>query len=244
MATYSLGEIKNSVPPIVQQRTINPGTQLDTFEFLTSGGNINLSITNISGGGNVNLSLFHDANGNGSLDQNDTFLGSSGRNNQLDESLNINGSTLQGKFFARVSKQVVFGVGEIPVSYKFSASLNSFSDLLPEENTLGTISQDTTRSGAVGDLDTTDVYSFSVNQNDLIRIKLSKQGGNTRLRLIEDRNQNQQVDSSDRVIAGFNQIVARGRFNGPAINYLLQVQQVSGETNYQVTFDRSPFSTT
>jgi hypothetical protein len=244
MATYSLGEIKAGLPPIVQQRTINPGTQLDTFEFLTSGGNINLSITNISGGGNVNLNLFYDANGNGSLDSNDTFVGSSAQSNQLDESLNINGLAIRGKFFAQVTKQVVFGVGEIPVSYKFSASLSSFSNLLPKENTLGTISQDITRSGVVGDLDTTDVYSFSVNQSELIRIKLSKQGGNARMRLVEDRNQNQQVDSSDRVIVGSSQVVARGGSGIPTRNYLLQVQQLSGETNYQVTFDRIPFSTT
>lgn len=245
MATYQLGNLKSpggSVrPPILQQSTMNPGTSFDTFEFLTQGTNINLSITNISGGGNVNLSLFHDANDNGILDQNDTALGSSARSNQLHESLNINASSIQGRFFAQVTKQVVFGVGDIPVSYKFAVSGSKFSNLLPKENELGTISQDITRQGAVGNSDTTDVYSLAIKPGDIARIRLSKQGGNARLRLIEDRNQNQLIDTGDRVLQNSVQVLARSFSPPVSTNYLLQVVQLSGEPNYQLTFDHHSF---
>lgn len=247
MAYIKLGDLtlpgNNDRPPVVQRQTIFPGTALDTFEFLTPGGNINLSVTGISGGGNVNLNLFHDANGNDVLDPGDKFLGSSQRANQLDESVNINGAVLRGKFFAQVEKQVVFGVGDIPVSYTFAASRALLSNLLPKESELGTLAQDVTRKGEVGNLNTTDVYSFSLKRGDLVRIRLSEQGGDARMRLFQDRNGNKLIDAGERVTSGTsNQLVIRGRFNSPTTDYLLQVNQVSGATQYEVSFDRLPFA--
>jgi hypothetical protein len=252
MALIKLGSLENAaklpLPPVVQKRTLFPPTAAsDTFEFTTTGGNINLSITGNSSSGDVDLSLFHDTNGDGVLNvnQGDTFLQNSNRNFSTDEAININGLSIRGTFFAVVNHDPggsFPGVGPIPTSYTFTASRAFTSDLLPHENTVGTITQDLTRTGTVKNSNTADVYSFSVKRTDQVIVRLSSEiGGNAGIRLIEDRNNNRIIDSGDRFRGSLNSNVLPTPRSGIDRNFLLQVNQVSGETQYQVTFNHRPF---
>lgn len=92
-------------------------------------------------------------------------------------------------------------------------------------------------TGYVGDYDTADTYAFSLDFYEGVDIYMTGLTADADIRLIEDRNGNGIVDSGEVVdissnFGTFSEAVSTD-ISG---DYLLQVYQHSGNTNYSLTF--------
>ncbi|BAY48624.1 peptidase domain-containing protein [Scytonema sp. HK-05] len=233
MTYFPIGNIGST--PITRSDSVNSANPTDIYRIdLTSTSNINLALTNINGG-DADLSLYRDTNGDGGLDLGVDQLvpgGSSARGGNFDDSINVADQPL-GTYFARVN---LFSGSN--VSYRLSMSTADPSNLLPIEENLGDLSADISRTGEVGNNDTSDTYAFSIGYFEGVNINLSGLSSDADIRLIADTNGNRIVDSGETLLSS-----TRGSTNSESIslddagNYLLQVYQFSGSTNYTLGFD-------
>ena len=112
------------------------------------------------------------------------------------------------------------------------------SNLLPDEIQVGNLFQDTNFSGSVGNSNTTDTYSFSIDSFEGVSITLSGLSSDADIRLIQDLNNNQIVDAGEVIDSStFGGITSEVISLDVAGDYFLQVYQYSGETSYQLGFD-------
>jgi hypothetical protein len=236
MADYTLGTLTSD--PTNFQGFVTPTDATDVFEIdLGSSGTINLSLTGITGG-DADLWLYSDSNGNGSLDASDSLVRgftNDGVNigyGDRDEVINVQASS--GTYFAQVSLY-----SGSSVSYNLAASSAPTNNLVSQENQLGDLSGDITRDGSVGDMDRSDTYAFSLGLYEGVDIYLSGLSNDADIRLIQDSNGNGSVDSGEVIEGSYNlgslsETIAGIDYSG---SYLLQVNQFSGDTSYQLSFD-------
>ncbi|MEH1829779.1 MAG: PPC domain-containing protein [Nostoc sp.] len=247
MATFNLGTVGTN--PVVRNNfTLTTSDPTDVFQFRIDGTkNINLAVTDISTGDDAELFLFRD-NGNGIFDSNDQLVNFSTRSSNKDESLNERENA--GTYFAQVRRFAPGSSGTVSYDFAVSAttpnSTSGFSNLLPKEFELGNLSADVTRSGSVGDFDTTDTYQFSLGLFEGVNITLNRLLADADIRLIRDFNNNRIVDAGEEIARS-----TRGGTTSDVISninqsgdYFLQVQQFSGNTGYSLTFDHftTPFA--
>ncbi|MEH2126966.1 PPC domain-containing protein [Nostoc sp.] len=252
MGFSNLGTL-GSTPVVKNNFGLVTSDPTDVFQFkITSGKNINLSLTNISAGDDADLRLFRDANNNGVLDSFDRTSGLvSNRGSNQDEAINF--KTSSGTFFAEVSR---FSTSVGGVSYNLALSATepsgsfplaaSFSNLLPKEFVLGNLSGDVTRTGNVSNTNTADVYSFSLGTFEGVNINLNGLSTDADIRLIRDFNNNRIVDAGEEIARSTNgsttsELISNINQSG---DYFLQVTEFTGNTNYNVTFDHftTPFA--
>ncbi|MEH1943374.1 MAG: PPC domain-containing protein [Nostoc sp.] len=245
MALFNLGTV-GSTPVVRDNFTLTTTDPTDVFKFqITSGKNINLSLTDISAGDDADIRLFKDANLNGVLDDFDRKVGLvSNRGSNQDEAINF--KTSPGTFFAEVSRFTPGSSGSVSYDLALSATAPSgtfpisasFSNLLPKEFVLGNLSADVTRTGNVNNQNTTDVYNFSLGFFEGVNIKLNGLNGDADIRLIRDSNNNRIVDAGEEVARSTSggtgsELISNTNLSG---DYFLQVTQFS-TSNYTVTFD-------
>ncbi|WP_445628301.1 PPC domain-containing protein [Nostoc sp. DSM 114167] len=243
MALSNLGTI-GTTPVVRNNLTLTTSDPTDVFQFrLGSTKNINLTVTDISVG-DPELLLFRD-NGNGIFDANDQPVDLSTRSSNRDESINNQENT--GTYFAQVIRGAASS-GTISYDFAVSAttpnSTSDLSNLLPKEVELGNLSADVNQFGSVSDFDTADVYQFSLGSFEGVNITLSGLTSDADIRLIQDFNNNRIVDANEVVASS-----TRGGTTSDVIsnitssgNYFLQVNQFSGNTSFNLTFDH--FTTT
>lgn len=212
----------------------------DVYEFDISGTrNINLSLNNISNGDDADLELYRDSNGNGVLDSSDEYVTGSYRGGNSDDSINYRASS--GTYFARVDYYDWGSEGRLDYDLDLSAtSTRTASNTVAVESDLGNLSGDTSRSGWVGNSDTTDTYEFDLGLYEGVDISLSGLSSDADIRLIQDRNNNGVVDNGEVIrtstLGGSANELISGIDNSGT--YQLQVYQYSGNTSYQVNFDQ------
>jgi hypothetical protein len=238
MATFDLGTI-GSTPVLRNNFTLTTSDITDIFKFrTTSTSNLNLSVTDISVG-DPELVLFRD-NGNGIFDSGDQVVDLSAKSFNRDES--INNRENAGTYFAQVIRGAASS-GTISYDFAVSAttpnSTSGFSNLLPREFELGNLSADVTRSSLINDGDTTDTYQFSLGLFEGVNITLSRLLADADIRLIRDFNNNRIVDAGEEVARSTrggttSDVISNIRQSG---DYFLQVQQFTGNTGYDLTFD-------
>ncbi len=211
----------------------------DVYEFDISGTrNINLSLNNISAGDDADLRLYRDSNGNGVLDSSDILVSSSIRGGNSDDSINYQASG--GTYFARVNYHS--GGSDDLINYDLDLSATSIgtaSNTVGVEQDLGNLSGDTSRSGWVGNSDTTDTYEFELGLYEGVNINLSGLSSDADIRLIQDSNNNGVVEINEIIDtstygSSSNELISEIELSG---TYQLQVYQYSGDTNYQLNFD-------
>ncbi|MEH2282058.1 MAG: PPC domain-containing protein [Nostoc sp.] len=253
MALFNLGTL-GSTPVVKNNFSLSTSDTTDVFQFrITSGKNINLSLTDISAGDDADIRLFRDANNNGVLDSFDRNVGLvSTRGSNQDDAINF--KTSSGTFFAEVSRFAPGSSGSVSYDLALSATepsgtfpiSASSSNLLPKEFVLGNLSADVTRTGNVNNQNTTDVYNFSLGTFEGVNINLNGLSTDADIRLIRDFNNNRIVDTGE-VIASSNnggitsELISNINLSG---DYFLQVTEFTGNTNYNVTFDHftTPFA--
>ncbi|MEH2110235.1 PPC domain-containing protein [Nostoc sp.] len=251
MALFNLGTL-GSTPILQSDFHLNPSDLTDVFQFkITSGKNINLSLTDISAGDNADIRLFRDSNNNGVLDNFDRKVGLvSNQGSNHDDAINF--KTSPGTFFAEVSPVSLASSGDLSYDLALSATApsgtfplsDSFSNLLPKEFVLGNLSGDVTRTGNVNNQNTTDVYNFSLGNFEGVNIKLNGLSTDADMRLIRDFNNNRIVDAGEEIARSTNGGITSELISNitAAGNYFLQVTEFSGATNYNLTLDH--FTTT
>ncbi len=117
------------------------------------------------------------------------------------------------------------------------------------EFTLGTLSSTpTVASNFVGTSDTSDLYSFNLSTTGNINLAVTGMSADADVRLYRDLNNNGLIDATDTFVSssarGGNSDDAINVSNQAAGNYLVQVNQFSGDTKYDLrlstTFSSSP----
>ncbi|MEH2255241.1 PPC domain-containing protein [Nostoc sp.] len=247
MALLNLGTL-GSTPVVKNNSDLTTSDPTDVFQFkISSGKNLNLSLTNISAGDDADIRLFRDANNNGVLDSLDRNVGLvSSRGSNQDEAINF--KTSSGTFFAEVSR---FASSSGDVSYNLALSATepagtlpisaSSSNLLPKEFVLGDLSGNVTRTGNVSNTNTTDVYNFSLGFRQSVNIQLDGLSTDADIRLIRDSNNNRIVDAGEVIRSSTNAGITSELISNITVagNYFLQVTEATGNTNYNLAFNES-----
>ena len=233
---YDLGSL-NSTP--TQDGSYLQSGWSDVYEFDISGTrNINLSLNNISAGDDADLSLYRDSNGNGILDSGDIRVSSSSLSGNSDDSINYRASS--GTYFARVDYYDYGSNGRLDYDLDLSATYTGqATNTVAVESDLGDLSGDVSRYGWVGNTDTTDTYEFDLGLFEGVNIRLSGLSNDADIRLIQDRNNNGIVESSEIIETSALGYTSSESISGIDLSgtYQLQVYQYSGDTNYQISFD-------
>jgi hypothetical protein len=240
MATHIVGTV--GATPVSRNNfsvTTSDSTDVFVFDVLGSNQNINLNLHNIRNG-DADIRLYRD-NGNGVFDSGDTVVSSSIRGGTSDDSINVSGQP-GGRYFARVNR---FS-GSSVVNYDLDISTARPSNLLSREVNVGTLTSDRTFTGTISNSNTADVYSFSLGLFAGVNITLDNLSSDADIRLIRDGNNNGVVDSGEIVASStrggsLSDTISNINLSG---NYLLQVYQFSGSTNYRMTMDHfsTPFA--
>jgi hypothetical protein len=194
---------------------------------------LNLALTGSTAGGDADLYLFNSTGQllNGSYQN--------GSDEAVNQTLNA------GTYYVRVTKFI----GDTDYILRLSATpaspTSTPSNLLPTEVDLGSLSAfPVLRTGTVDDLDTVDVYRFSVGTASNFSVSLTGLTADLDLRLFQDKNGNGIVDAgeelarsqlSDTTAESIRQTLAAG-------NYFLQVYQYSGESSYTLNLEAPAIS--
>lgn len=113
---------------------------------------------------------------------------------------------------------------------------------MPAEFNIGTLGNNHTFNNFVGDNDFRDVYAFSLNATQNVNLALTGLSADADVRIIQDRNGNGRIDLGETEIArserassldeSINRVLSAG-------NYLVDVYQFSGNTNYTLRLSNS-----
>ncbi len=233
---YDVGNLTAS-PISKNNYNVSVSDPIDVFEFnLTADSTIHLNLHGISIGDDADLMLYED-NGNGIFDSGDLLVTSSTAAGNNDDIINYRGS--EGTYFAQVSRYAAGSIGDVSYDLDLSTTSGGASNLLGAEFVVGDINSHTPdQFGFVGDTDTTDTYSFSLGLFEGVDIQLTGLTSDADIRLIEDFNSNGIVDAGEVIdesfFAGSSSENITLEFSG---DYLLQVYQYSGDTNYTLAFN-------
>ncbi|AFZ23101.1 putative pre-peptidase [Cylindrospermum stagnale PCC 7417] len=226
--------------------SLSAGEPDDVFQFqIGSTRNINLALTDISASDNADLRLYRD-NGDGIFNAStDPLIQSAGKFLNDDEAINVRADA--GTYFAQVQRYDAGSQGGVTYDLALSATapgnINDFSNLLPTEVELGFVSSNATRTGNVSNSNTADVYHFTLGLFTGANISLTgiSSTADADIRLIQDINQNGIVDAGEELRRSTNNLGQSEFFQafGTQGNgeFLLQVNQYSGTTNYTLNID-------
>jgi hypothetical protein len=146
------------------------------------------------------------------------------------ESINLNNQAV-GTYFAQVYQYS----GES--NYTLRLSNTQPSNLIVAEDNFGTLgSTSSSRTGFVGNNDTSDIYQFSLSSARTLSASLSGLSADADLRIIRDANSNGIADAGDEIIRsafGGNTSESITQFLA-AGDYFAQVYQFGGETSYNL----------
>ena len=217
---------------------LNSVQSKEVYEFQLSGtGYIHLTLDNWLEG-ESDLRLYQD-NGNSFLDDDDTLVAASVSGDRYES---INHKANSGTYFATVD--YVTGGLLSSVDYDIAMSATGInkpaSNLVVGEVVLGDLTNTPDQTGMLGDSNTTDVYSFTLDLFEAVNIKMTGLTSNADLTLVRDSNHNgivdegEIVDSSHSLGSSDEQMYAHvsGKY------FLMAHQAVaSGETAYTLEFD-------
>ncbi|WOD40809.1 pre-peptidase C-terminal domain-containing protein [Nodosilinea sp. E11] len=214
----------------------------DYYRFsLSSLSNFNASLTGLSA--NADIRLIQDVNNNGIVDSGDV-LTSSTRGGNANDALNV-ARLGPGNYFVNVSQFSGNTNYTLRLSTTPPSPSTTPSNLLPVEVNLGALSSATsTRTGAIGDLNTSDIYAFTVGANSNLNAVLTGVGpyADVDIRLLRDLNGNGIVDAGEEIArsqrgGSANEAINLGALSAGA--YFMQVYQYSGNSNYTLSLDTS-----
>lgn len=159
-----------------------------------------------------------------------------------DDAINVQGEV--GTYFARVG---LYHAGEDNyLNYELELSATATypgeeqaPNLLPTEFKVGYLDGDRTEYGWLDDYNTADSFAFSVGEDEGVDVYLNELSSDADIRLIQDANNNDIVDSSEIIASstlGSTESESILGIENPG-DYLLQVYQHSGETSYELSFE-------
>lgn len=238
MAEFDLGTLIRNANPVGKREFVGNTDIKDTYSFrVDNDNNINIALTNMSA--NADVRLFRDFNGNGLRDTNDSEISTSSiRFGNQPESINVSSALNNvdaGSYLIEVNR-----VGTVNTEYDLRVSTNAISkpsNLVTAETEVGTLTASRTFNEAIVNSDTSDTYHFAVNSSRNFRFNLSGLSGDMDIRLINDRNNDSVVDSSEIItksIATGNQSESITQFLTPGSTYYLQVYQHTGVSSYNL----------
>lgn len=224
-------------------------TKIDTFRFET--GTKPESVAISTGGSSTSafgLSLFQDMNNNNVLDN---FDAARGTIRASDDTPDVNDAAFealnvilpQGVYFAQTKS---FATRDI--SYTLFADRAKTGDANPltsPEIPLGTIAKDLQRRNTVSDKDTADNFAFTLDGKSSLDIgvrELGNKKGDVNIRVVQDLNSNGFVDNNEVVVKGTSTLNSNlDTISGmnKAGDYILQVCQTNGNSQFGVNFDHS-----
>jgi hypothetical protein len=222
------------------------GIRTDTYAFETGSITTNVAMssrsTEDSPSARIDIALvvFQDNDQNGIINIGDTVVpGGNAGNGGIFQSLNVNLS--RGHYVTRLTS--VFDT-----DYQFRiarGTTGGANPLAAPEIQLGTIAQDLQRRSRVNDADTADNFAFTMGANDSLDIKVKELGnkaGDANIRVVQDLNSNGFVDDNEVIAKGVSaqkgNLDSISGFKG-AGDYILQVCQSKGSTQFEVNFDHS-----
>lgn len=204
----------------------------DTFSFRIDSfdSSINVSLTEMSK--NANLELHRDSNENGKIDSNEPMIGLSTHSGGHDEVLNLSSrfnNVNPGSYIVRVKQA---DSGKFRYNLKVSASATFDSNRLLVGETETTLDRTLSFNGSLSKSNTADTYRFQAPSRDTYSFFTDR---NVDMRLIDDKNNNQIVDSGE-VVANS---LGSGDFERISLNldsgeYYVQVYgdaQLNGSNN-------------
>ncbi|MBD2102046.1 pre-peptidase C-terminal domain-containing protein [Leptolyngbya sp. FACHB-261] len=173
------------------------------------------------------------------------------------QDVNSNGLVESGEFFSPTAREGVIaanlsslstnnlspGTFYVQVSdtdnsnYSLGISTSGPSDLLVPENDLGTLDNGARNfSDSVSSFDTSDLYNFSLSESRSFTASISGLSSDADLRLIQDLDSNDIIDSTDLIIDSTFGGTTTDTVNSllDAGNYFVQVYQFSGDTSYNL----------
>lgn len=252
MATYNYSVGNLSSTPYSNSTFLNDYLTDHVYTFnISQTSSINMNLHNISAGDDADLYLYADTNNNGSLDLDgsDLQLQSSRLGSNSDDSINYLAS--EGTYFARVEYYAPGSVDSLNYELDLSATQQyplpadtAPPNLLPLEVDGGVLSHGDvfTYNDFVGDTDTSDIYRFSLNSYSNVNISLTGLSSDADIRLIQDFNNNDIVDSGEVQLSSTGGSTSEENisFNLHGGNaFYVQVYQYSGDTSYQLQVEAS-----
>jgi hypothetical protein len=218
--------------PSTFRNSLGPGDTEDTYSVrMTSQGNFNASLTNITAGRDVDIRLFRDSNSNGRLDASDALVTGSYFGSNHDEAINVR-NLGAGSYF--VQTYLYSGSSS---NYTLRMSNDFPSDLLPTEVNAGTLSGNPYQTGgSVSTNDAADTFRFTMGSTGNFNASLTgiQSGRDVDMRLIRDANNNGIVDSGEVMVSstyGSNRDEAINVRNLGAGSYILQTYLYSGSSS-------------
>jgi len=241
---YNLGSI-DSQPAEQATFLIDDQYENDVYEFTTgTTSNINISLNNISEGDDADLRLYSDSNQNGILDSSDLEINSSLNFSNDDESINYQASA--GTYFARVN--YFDGGDDGRIDYEIDLASDITGQVGVGSSTIAT-NRDfgislfgeaaAVETGSISNSNTSDTYGVSVVNGETIDITLDGLSSDADLRVIQDHNQNNIVDTGEVYASSL-----AGGTSSETISlseegdYFVEVFQFSGSTDYTLQFDQ------
>lgn len=192
------------------------------------------------------LSLFRDTNGTKVLDNGDTaVLTIDGTPDTTDRFEFINGVRLrQDTYFAKIQYFTPNDSDYLLTVQRDNAG--SASPLATPEISLGTIAQDLRKTNSVSNKDTADNFAFTLDGSSGLNIGVQELGnqnkGDVNIRVVQDFNGNGSINKNEVIVKGISTL--NGSVDSitglqSAGNYILQVCQTKGNTQFEVNFDHS-----
>jgi hypothetical protein len=191
------------------------------------------------------LSLFRDTNGTKVLDNGDTAVRTIDDTPDTGDSFETMGGVrlTQGTYFARIRYFT-------PNNFDYLLTVRrektgSASPLATPEIPLGTITQDLRKTDRVNNNDTADNFAFTLDGKSSLNIGVKELGnlsGDVNVRVVRDFDKDGIVDKNEIVAKGVSSLKGNmetiSGLRG-AGDYILQVCQSKGNTNFEVKFDHS-----
>lgn len=243
MTNFPLGRLTFSNPRSLNGRLQRSGLGIrtDTYSFDTGFLNSNAAITSTSfSNENIALVVFRDNNKDGVLNAGDSVVpGGNAGSGGIVQSVNVN--VPQGNYIARLTSAF-----DTDYNIKLTrTSVGAANPLTTQEIPLGTITQDLQRRNRVNDADTADNFAFTLDGNSSLNIgvrELGNKKGDVNIRIVQDLNSNGLVDKNEVVVKGTSTL--KGNIDSitnlkGAGDYILQVCQSQGRSQFEVNFDHS-----
>lgn len=212
----------------------------DIYKFnISSTSDIRISLNNISSGDDAFIGLYRDTNNNGILDNSDLFVDFEDQG--LDKTIDLD-SQQSGTYFVRVGYYSGDSGSDGIINYDLDISATTgfgISQVIGVESDLGNLNEDVTRSGVINSSNIVDTYQFDLGFYEGVNISLSGLSADADINLVQDRNNDGLVQTSEIIGSSnngsnFNELISGIDQSG---TYQLLVYQYSGNTNYTVNFD-------
>lgn len=242
----SLGEVESRNGRLQRPDLGNrPGIRTDTYAFETGSITANVAISSTSFSSNpaqnIALVLFRDSNADGVLNPGDTVVKNAGSGGTFQT---VNSNLIRGNYIARLTSGL-----DTDYNVRIArASSGAANPLTSPEIPLGTIAEDLRRVGNVNNSDTADNFAFTLDGSSSLNIDVLERGnqkGDVNIRVVQDLNGNGAVEQNEIVAKGISTL--KGNLDTitglkGAGDYILQVCQSKGDTQFQVNFEHSPIT--